>query len=162
MHVVLAATYQQAASTQYHYQSEPISPYNTQLLLQQIVTHRHAFRMTGAMSTPPPTPTRLPKAPAAVPTPSASLRALANSAGSNSDKPVGRKQRQDCCHSRSRVMFKESQLVSPSKCVSTTCVLVLAAANATRAGLTSQKLVSNDDQDRNQWSLEQMCHTPFA
>jgi hypothetical protein len=34
-------------------------------------THGHALRMTGPMSTPPPTPTRLPNAPAAVPTPHA-------------------------------------------------------------------------------------------
>jgi hypothetical protein len=55
-------------------------------------THGQALRMTGPMSTPPPTPTKLPNAPAAVPTPSANLRALASSCGSSSDTPAAKKQ----------------------------------------------------------------------
>lgn len=51
-------------------------------------THGQVLRMTGPISTPPPTPTRLPNAPAAAPTPSANLRALVSSPGSSSDTPV--------------------------------------------------------------------------
>jgi hypothetical protein len=51
--------------------------------------HGQVCRMAGPMSTPPPTPTRLPNAPAAPPTSSDRRRAFASSEGSSSAAAAG-------------------------------------------------------------------------